>query len=480
MLTRILSNLRLRVLLLIALAMVPSLGLLLVTVRDQRDQAIESATLEARRLASLAAADQGRQIESTQQLLTVLARLPEIQSADESCDALLADLLTEFPRYLNIGVIAADGMLSCSGLPVEGELYLGDRAYFQQAFSSKNFAVGEYQIGRVTGEPALNCGYPIVDAAGDVLGVVYAAIELNSLAQFAAQAKLPNGSVLTVYDRSGRVMVRLPEQADVVGVSLVGTPVVDTILREGTGVTEQQDNGETFVIAFESLRSAQPGAAFVSIALPKAAIVAPAEDAFGNHLTRLAIAVMVVMIAAWVGTDLLIRQNTDANKVLVRRLYDGFSTGGVDLLDEVVAEGFIDHDPMPDQPAGLVGLKQAVGSFRSAFPDGEMVVEDFVAEGNKVVARVSMSGTHRGEYAGLPGTGRLIRSEGVEIFRIADGKIVEGWSRFVLPLAMIESRNNGDAIRDLDAIVELISDQRPGTARRALRRVGRLFRSGKG
>ena len=108
--------------------------------------------------------------------------------------------------------------------------------------------------------------------------------------------------------------------------------------------------------------------------------MAPAEDAFGNHLTRLAIAVLVVMIAAWVGTDLLIRQNTDANKVLVRRLYDGFSTGGVDLLDEVVAEGFIDHDPMPDQPAGLVGLKQAAGSFRNAFPDGEMVVEDLVAE----------------------------------------------------------------------------------------------------
>jgi steroid delta-isomerase-like uncharacterized protein len=479
-LTRILSNLRLRVLVLIALAMLPSLGLLLVSVRDQRDQAIESGTLEARRLASLAAADQGRQIESTQQLLTVLARLPEIRSADESCDSLLADLLTQFPRYLNIGVIAADGMLSCSGLPAQGDIYLGDRAYFQQAMSMKDFAVGEYQIGRISGEPALNCGFPILDSGGNVLGVVYAAIDLNSLAQFAAQAKLPLGSVLTIYDRSGRVMVRLPEQADVVGVSMVGSPVVDTILSEGTGVTEKEDDGETFVVAFESLRSAQPSAAFVSIALPKAEIVAPAEDAFGNHLTRLAIAVLVVMIAAWVGTDLLIRQNTDTNKVLVRRLYDGFSTGGVDLLDEVVAEGFIDHDPMPDQPAGLVGLKQAVGSFRSAFPDGEMVIEDLVAEGNKVVARVSMSGTHRGEYAGLPGTGRLIRSEGVEIFRIDGGKIVEGWSRFVLPLAMIESREDGDAIRDLDAMVELISERRPGPAKTVLRRMGRLFRFGRG
>ena len=79
-----------------------------------------------------------------------------------------------------------------------------------------------------------------------------------------------------------------------------------------------------------------------------------------------------------------------------------------------------------------------------------------------------------------PGTGRHIRSEGVEIFRIADGKIVEGWSRFVLPLGIIESRENGETIGDLDAIVELISDRRPGPARSALRRVGRLFRAGRG
>ena len=67
-----------------------------------------------------------------------------------------------------------------------------------------------------------------------------------------------------------------------------------------------------------------------------------------------------------------------------------------------------------------------------------MVVDDLVAEGDRVVARVTMSGTHRGEYAGMPGSGRAVRAEGIEIFRIARGKIAEGWSRFVLPLAMIE------------------------------------------
>ena len=129
--------------------------------------------------------------------------------------------------------------------------------------------------------------------------------------------------------------------------------------------------------------------------------MAPAEDAFGNHLTRLAIAVLVVMIAAWVGTDLLIRQNTDANKVLVRRLYDGFSTGGVDLLDEVVAEGFIDHDQCPTNPPDWLDSNRRLD--RSGMHSRtERWWSKILWQRATVVARMFMAGTHRGEYAGLP------------------------------------------------------------------------------
>jgi steroid delta-isomerase-like uncharacterized protein len=303
--------------------------------------------------------------------------------------------------------------------------------------ASQVFVVGEYQTGRITEKPALNTGYPVFHD-NKLVGVVYAAIDLNSLAQFAAQARLPEGAVLTVFDRSGRVLARVPADAQLVGQSLVGTPVVDLILSEGTGTTEQKLDDQTYVIAFESLRSGEQGNAYLSIALPKSDITAPAEKRFGDNLTRLGLAVMVILIAAWVGTDLLVRRSPESYRVLVRRYYDAFSTGGVDLLDEVVADDFLDHDPMPGQPPGLLGLKQAIGEFRAAFPDGEMVVDDLVAEGDRVVARVTMSGTHRGEYAGMPGTGRAVRAEGIEIFRVGRGKIAEGWSRFVLPLAMIE------------------------------------------
>lgn len=474
----LLSSLRLRFLFLVVLAVLPAVGLLLITVTEQRDEAVAKARADAQQLARLAAADQNRQIENSRQLLTILARLPEVRSGGEACDALFADLLTQYPSYTNLGVITPDGMLSCSGIPTDQPVYLGDRAYFQQAIERQTFVVGEYQIGRLTGEPALNCSMPVFDASGAIVGVVYAAIDLDSLVQFASQARPPEGSILTVLDRSGRVLVRLPADESLVGQSLVGTPVVDTILAQGTGVTEQKDQDRTYVFAFEALRSAEQGTAYLSIAIPKSEVVASAEERFGDNLTRLGLAVMVILIGAWVGTDLLVRQSPATHKELVRRYYDAFSTGGLDLLEEVVADNFVDHDPMPDQPPGLAGLKQAVTAFRSAFPDGEMVIDHLVAEGDRVVAQVSMSGTHWGEYGGLPGTGKVVRSQGVEIFRVAKGKIVEGWSRFVLPLAMIEE--NADLLKIIgeNGETDLDDDRGRGLLGTLARPITWLFRRG--
>jgi steroid delta-isomerase-like uncharacterized protein len=428
--TSLLSNLRVRFLILVLVALLPALGLLILSANEQRDQALATAREEARRTASLAAADQGRLIEGTRQLLVVLARLPEVRTGAAACDGLLADLLAQYSLYANLGVIAPDGTLVCSAVPPAEPLNLGDRAYFRLAIETGDFAVGEYQTGRVTKTPVLNCSYPILDAEGNLLGVVYAAIDLASLGQFAAEAELVEGAILTVFDRNGRVLVRRPNQGDLIGQSLVGTPVVDTILREGNGVTDGREEGRRYLYAFASLGGASPGNAYLSIAIPRAQVVAPAEQAFGDNLTRLGLVVVIVLVAAWVGGDLLVRRSAEVHKALVRRVYDAFHTGGVDLLDEVVAPDFCDRDPMPGQAPGLAGLKQAVGLFRAAFPDGEMVVDELVAEGNKVVARVTLRGTHHGNFFGVPPSGRPVHADGIEIFRIARGKVVEGWSRF--------------------------------------------------
>jgi predicted ester cyclase len=425
------KNLRVRFMFLVLLAVLPALGLLIYTTSEQRDLVVADARSEANRLASLAAADEERQIEGTRQLLVVLARLPEVRSADAAaCNTLLADLVINFPAYANLGVIAPDGHLTCSGLPTSGSTDLSDRAYFQRALERQDFAVGEYQIGRVTGVATLNCAYPVLSDSGQVLAVVYAALKLDSLNEFAASAALPEDAILTVIDRNGTVLVRQPEPKKWVGQSLRGTPVVETILSRGTGMMEAPGEGGTYLYAFVPLGAESTNDAFLSVALPKASVVAPAQRTFSKNLTRLGLVFMAVLVAAWVGSDLLVRRTTEANKALVQRLYAAFESGGVDLLDEVVDPNFLDHDPMPGQVPGLAGLKQAVGLFRAGFPDGELTPDEVIAEHDKVVARVTIRGTHAGEFLGVVPSGQAVTAEGVETFRIAHGKIVEAWSQF--------------------------------------------------
>ena len=121
---------------------------------------------------------------------------------------------------------------------------------------------------------------------------------------------------------------------------------------------------------------------------------------------------------------------SDVNKALVRRIYDAFNTGNLEILDAVLGVNIIDHNPFPGQPQGIAGVKQLIMILRSAFPDFHITVEDMVAEGDKVVARVVTQGTHQGEFMGIPATGKEVTQTGIEILRIAGGKVVERWGEF--------------------------------------------------
>ena len=122
--------------------------------------------------------------------------------------------------------------------------------------------------------------------------------------------------------------------------------------------------------------------------------------------------------------------STEENKAIARRGYEAINQNNLDTLDEVVASDMTDHDPAPGQAPGLEGVKHYFSSLHAAFPDVRMDVEDMIAEGDKVVARVSVSGTHRGEFMGIAPTGNRVTIAGIDILRMANGKIVEHWGKF--------------------------------------------------
>ena len=114
-------------------------------------------------------------------------------------------------------------------------------------------------------------------------------------------------------------------------------------------------------------------------------------------------------------------------KNVVRKLYEAFNAGDLRTLDALLADAFVEHEDTPGIPPTKEGLKQFVSMLRRAFPDALFQVADIAAEGDKVWARVVVTGTQRGEYFGIPPTGKSIRIEVFDICRIARNQIVEHW-----------------------------------------------------
>ena len=124
---------------------------------------------------------------------------------------------------------------------------------------------------------------------------------------------------------------------------------------------------------------------------------------------------------------------SEENKLIARRVPEEvFGKGNLDVIDELVADDFVNHDPSipPEVPGGPEGLKMFAQVYITAFPDLKIKVDDQVAEGDKVVSRWSASGTHEGELMGIPATGKQSEVTGITIDRIVGGKIVESWNNW--------------------------------------------------
>ena len=174
-----LASLRTRLLLLVLLAAIPALGLTLYTNLEERQLRKALVQEHAMRLSRLVSADYERLIEDARQLLVSLARLPAVRDRNHAaCNALFADLLTQHSSYANLGVIDTDGNIICTAVPITDEVYLGDRVYFRRALETREFAIGEYQVGRITDKATVNFGYPVLDDVGHVHAVVFAALDL--------------------------------------------------------------------------------------------------------------------------------------------------------------------------------------------------------------------------------------------------------------------------------------------------------------
>jgi steroid delta-isomerase-like uncharacterized protein len=123
-----------------------------------------------------------------------------------------------------------------------------------------------------------------------------------------------------------------------------------------------------------------------------------------------------------------LRQMSEQNKALTRRFYDeAIGQRSFDLIDELVADDFVEHEAFPGLSPDKDGVKAFFAMLLEAFPDIQFIAEDIIAEGDKVAARLTITGTHQGTFLDIPPTGKKITLSAIDIMRYRDGKAVEHW-----------------------------------------------------
>jgi predicted SnoaL-like aldol condensation-catalyzing enzyme len=119
--------------------------------------------------------------------------------------------------------------------------------------------------------------------------------------------------------------------------------------------------------------------------------------------------------------------SSEQNKALVRRIFEeGINQNKPGVFDELIAPSYVNYD-FPAPAPGPEGLKMIIGLFQAAFPDMRVTIEEELAEGNKVITRGYFSGSHQGDFQGIPPTGRQIKVKYIDIWRVENGKLVENW-----------------------------------------------------
>ena len=120
-----------------------------------------------------------------------------------------------------------------------------------------------------------------------------------------------------------------------------------------------------------------------------------------------------------------------SNKATLRRLHDATNTGDLELIsrtiDELVEPDAVIHTPLPIEATGAQLQKEVFARLYRAYPDLHITVEDLIEEGDKIVSRNTVTGTHAGEYMGIPPTGRSVSYNEIFIVRFARGRIAETW-----------------------------------------------------
>ncbi|HVM60782.1 MAG TPA: PAS domain-containing protein [Verrucomicrobiae bacterium] len=320
---RFLGGLRGRLVLFVLIAIIPALAFIYYNAHRQRAAAVDQAEEDVARITRLVAADCGRTVEGAHELLIALAALPGVRSGDPAqCSDSLGNLMQRYDVYSNLGVAGLGGNIICSAVPLNPPASVANLRWFKDAIASRDFAVGDYQVGGVSARPSVSVGYPLLGDNGQVQGVVFAALDLARLSRLLMHVQAPEGVELAMVDRNGLIIAHAPTADDPVGkLSTQAERIKDVALFNGRGTDEGQDAaGVERIYAYYPVSGRNAKVEMYATAtVPRAVALANADWELKKNLIGLAAVSLVALLAAWYGGEtILLRQTKEELEERVR------------------------------------------------------------------------------------------------------------------------------------------------------------------
>ena len=266
------TSLRSRLGVIFLISVIPPLLLLTLSYFQLRENEKEKAENEALRILRLSASNEERLIEGARQLLITFSKDKDIRQGNFSqCNENAKFILDQFPFYTALGVVDNKGKIVCSGMEFDPDTNVSDRRYIQQVLQTNDFAVGQYQIGRVSNLPSVNFGYPILDPEGEVKYIAVAGLGLSWLSNLSEEVEFRSGSTLTLMDENGRILFRQPDNEFWLGKSVPESEIYQVIIQQQSeGIVEAKGiDGVEKLIAFTPLSiENRTGTIYLHLGLP--------------------------------------------------------------------------------------------------------------------------------------------------------------------------------------------------------------------
>ncbi len=196
----------------------PAVAIMVDSGFNQHKDALNNAMYKTSRLAYSIASEQYNLSGDAEQLLTVLAQLPDIQNRNVATTSnILSKILEKSPQYGNIVISDRSGDVWASALPQTKAFSLKNKRTFEDTYTYRRFSAGEYGVGRISARPTIGFGYPIINAKGKFDGVIALNINFLRFNDLIRKAGLPNGSSFTIIDRNGVIIDRNLEPEKYIG-----------------------------------------------------------------------------------------------------------------------------------------------------------------------------------------------------------------------------------------------------------------------